>query len=321
MAALLEGYETRLAAVAASTVSQQRINYGSRVLLPSSVLDDLSRITMVYPLQFEIITPARKRVFAAVLEFSALAGSVVLPDWMFEHLGLKGTTIVNVQSCSLPPGSLIKLRPHQKALVMFENPRHLLELRLSPYPVLTKGATIVISYLDREFRLDLVDIIDLKQNSVGGILTVRADGAPVELKVDFERPLDMPPSPPEESLNSVASPTGTNVIGASSPTGVQFKPFNFKPPSLMDSNKSGGASQTSASNSTAAPSASSSTVAHQRGVEIAAFTGAGRSLRGNDASSKDAAGVASSSTSASRPSPEELREMRLRRLGGGAKYA
>ncbi|KAL7707240.1 ubiquitin fusion degradation protein [Lotmaria passim] len=322
MAALLEGYETRLAAVAASTVNQHRINYGSRVLLPSSVLDDLCRITMVYPLQFEIITPARKRVYAAVLEFNAQAGSVVLPDWMFEHLGLKGTTIVKVQSCSLPPGSLIKLRPHQKALVMFENPRHLLELRLAQYPVLTKGATIVISYLDREFQLDITDIIDMKQSSVNGILTVRADGAPVELKVDFERPLDMPPSPPEESLQPVASPTGSNVIGASSPTGVQFQPFNFKPPSLTnDSSKAAGASQSSA----AATPADTATDGHASGRETTAFTGTGRSLRGATAPTSDAATSASAATSAARPSPEELREMRLRALGGnssgGAKRA
>ncbi|KPA81841.1 putative ubiquitin fusion degradation protein [Leptomonas pyrrhocoris] len=320
MAALLEGYETRLAAVAASTVNQQRINYGSRVLLPSSVLDDLSRITMVYPLQFEIVTPARKRVYAAVLEFNAQAGSVVLPDWMFDHLGLKCTMIVKVQSCSLPPGSLIKLRPHQKALVMFENPRHLLELRLSQYPVLTKEATIVISYLDREFRLDLVDIIDLKQNSVDGILTVRADGAPVELKVDFERPLDMPPSPPEESLHSVASPTGSNVIGAGSPTGVQFKPFHFKPPSLTDTNAPAGASQTPAGASTAVSSEQPSSSAHQDGQRSGAFTGTGRSLRGSAVSTCDATDGASSATSVVRPSPEELREMRLRALGGGAKH-
>jgi ubiquitin fusion degradation protein 1 len=322
MAALLESYETRLAAVSASSVNQQRINYGSRVLLPSSVLDDLCKITMVYPLQFKILTPSRKWVYAAVLEFNAHAGSVVLPDWMFEHLGLKGTMIVKVQSCSLPPGSLIKLRPHQKALVMFENPRHLLELRLAQYPVLTKGATIVISYLDREFRLDLTDIIDMKQSSVNGILTVRADGAPVELKVDFERPLDMPPSPPEESLHPVASPTGSNVIGASSPTGVQFKPFNFKPPSLTDSSQGnttdhGPAHTPTAATETAPARKEPTTAASSRSYEVAAFSGAGRSLRSAEAQASSAAGGAPTVTAPARPSPEQLREMRLRALGGG----
>lgn len=321
MAALLESYETRLVAVSASSAHQERINYGSRVLLPSSVLDDLCKITMVYPLQFEIITPTRKRVYAAVLEFNAQAGSVVLPDWMFQHLGLKGTMIVKVQSCSLPPGSLIKLQPHQKALVMFGNPRQLLERQLSQYPVLTKGATIVISYLDREFQLNLTDIIDMKQNTVNGILTVRADGAPVELKVDFERPLDMPPSPPEESLSAVASPTGTNVIGASSPTGVQFKPFNFKPPSLTDG--SGGSTGDGLQGPPATPSATAAasgeapTASQAPGQEPAAFTGTGRSLRASGNPTGDASAGAVEAA-APRPTPEQLREMRLRALGGGA---
>ncbi|KAK7202283.1 ubiquitin fusion degradation protein [Novymonas esmeraldas] len=308
MAALPQSYETRLVAVSASAVGQQRINYGSRVLLPSSVLDDLCRITMVYPLQFEIITPGRKRVYAAVLEFNAQAGSVVLPDWMFQHLGLRGTMVVKVQSYSLPPGSLVKLRPHQKALVMFENPRHLLEIRLAQYPVLTKGTTIVINYVEREFHLDLVDIIDMKQESVSGILTVRADGAPVELKVDFERPLDMPPSPPETPLaagaaatGAAASSAGTNVIGASSPAGVQFQPFNFRPPSLTDG--------------TVSPGEAASSATTQGEPEQPAFTGAGRSLRGPPATDGQS-GSASGATTAVRLSPEEVRAMRLKALGG-----
>ncbi|KAG5464501.1 hypothetical protein LSCM1_00691 [Leishmania martiniquensis] len=324
MTALPQSYETRLVAVSATSVNQQRINYGSRVLLPSSVLDDLCRITMVYPLQFEIITPSKKRVYAAVLEFNAQAGSVVLPDWMFQHLGLAGRMVVKVQSCSLPPGSLVKLRPHQKALVMFENPRHLLELRLAQYPVLTKGTTIVISYVDREFQLDLVEIIDMKQKSVNGILTVRADGAPVELKVDFERPLDMPPSPPETPASVAASPTGANVIGASSPTGVQFQPFNFRPPSLTDGPKEAAGAPPQQlqpgqpfSSSSGLQAGNVATEPEQR-----AFTGAGRTLRG-DLLSESQSSKASASTAAAvppaRPSPEELRAMRLKALGGGGR--
>ncbi|CAG9584211.1 putative ubiquitin fusion degradation protein [Leishmania major strain Friedlin] len=324
MAALPQPYETRLVAVSASSINQQRINYGSRVLLPSSVLDDLCRITMVYPLQFEIITPAKKRVYAAVLEFNAQAGSVVLPDWMFQHLGLCGTMVVKVQSCSLPPGSLVKLRPHQKALVMFENPRHLLELRLAQYPVLTKGTTIVISYVDREFQLDLVDIIDMKQEFVNGILTVRADGAPVELKVDFERPLDMPPSPPETPISAVASPTGANVIGASSPTGVQFQPFNFRPPSLTDGPKvAAGAPPLKhlpgqSSSSSSGPKGSNSAAEPEQPT----FAGTGRTLSGvlpSENQTNEASASAPAVPLAARPSAEELRAIRLKALGGGGR--
>ncbi|KAG5489081.1 hypothetical protein JIQ42_00703 [Leishmania sp. Namibia] len=279
---------------------------------------------MVYPLQFEIITPSKKRVYAAVLEFNAEAGSVVLPDWMFQHLGLSGTMVVKVQSCSLPPGSLVKLRPHQKALVMFENPRHLLELRLAQYPVLTKGTTIVISYVDREFQLDLVEIIDMKQEFVNGILTVRADGAPVELKVDFERPLDMPPSPPETPASKAASPTGANVIGASSPTGVQFQPFNFRPPSLTDDPKEAAGApplqhepgQSFFSSSVPQSGSFASESEHR------AFTGTGRTLRGDllsESQSNEASANAAAAVPAARPSPEELRAMRLKALGGGGR--
>ncbi|KAI5691703.1 Ubiquitin fusion degradation protein UFD1 [Leishmania braziliensis] len=321
MAALPQSYETRLVAVSASSVNQQRINYGSRVLLPSSVLDDLCRMTMVYPLQFEIITPSKKRVYAAVLEFNAQAGSVVLPDWMFQHLGLRGTMVVKVQSCSLPPGSLVKLRPHQKALVMFENPRNLLELRLAQYPVLTKGTTIVISYVDREFQLDLVEIIDMKQQLVNGILTVRADGAPVMLKVDFERPLDMPPSPLETPISAAASPTGANVIGASTPTGVQFQPFNFRPPSLTDGPKvPPGAQplnhQRGQSYSSFTGAKGSSSTAEQ---EHPAFTGSGRTVRGvllSENQSNEVSARLPAAPPIAHPSPEELREMRLKALGG-----
>lgn len=44
----------------------------------------------------------------------------------------------------------------------------------------------------------------------------------------------MPPSPDTKELLSpiVNSPTSNNVIGSSADSGVQFKPFVFKPPSI-----------------------------------------------------------------------------------------
>lgn len=84
---------------------------------------------MVYPLQFRISAFFRGKlyvVYAAVLEFNAEIGVIVLPDWMFSHLNLREGCVVNIATCSLNGGSLVKLRPHKKAFVMLTDPRHVL---------------------------------------------------------------------------------------------------------------------------------------------------------------------------------------------------
>lgn len=291
-------YSKQLVAVNASSVRETRINEGGRVLLPQSVLTDLSRVHVAYPLQFKILSINRKYVFASVLEFTSTEGTVVLPDWMYDHLQLKPRTTVRLTSCTLPEGSLIKLQPHKKDFVSLTDPRLVLEQHLSSYPVLFAGSTIVIRYAGREFLLDVTEILDKQNKPVEAIVTIRAQAATVELKVEFQRPLDMPPSPTNEDLGGPSAPQGGNVIGSSG--GVQFKPFEYKPPTLSDP-KDG---ETKA---TETPKATAPT---EEGFH--AFSGTGKSLGGSGSASSTPAGAVPLTAEQQR----ELREKRLKALAG-----
>ncbi|RNF16003.1 ubiquitin fusion degradation protein [Trypanosoma conorhini] len=205
----------------------ETVDGGGRVLLPSSCLAEISTMNVAYPLQFRI--RSRSGVcYAGVLEFNADNGVVIMPLWMFSALLLQPGDTVTLETCVLPSGKLVKLRPQQSSFIQLSDPRQVLEMHLSQYPALTRGTSIVLRYLDREFIIDVTDIRDEADCSVEAISTVRADAQATEIKVEFERPLDMPLTPPEREL---PVPEGSNVIGSAE--GVDFAPFVLEPPKIV----------------------------------------------------------------------------------------
>ena len=220
---------------AAFAENPQRVNYGGRVLLPMDCLSEMAQLNLVYPLQFQINTFNGRKAWVGVLEFEAEGGQIIMPDWLFQQLGLNPGDAVRVQTVVLPQGGLVKLRPQSRRFIELHNPKQLLEKHFTQYPVLYKGSTIVLRYLEQDFLLDIMDVQDVSGKSVDAISTVNARATYTELKVDFDRPLDMPPSP-VQAAPPAAFPTGAaNVIGGQA--GVQFTPLQFKAPSLIDEPK------------------------------------------------------------------------------------
>lgn len=310
----IDDYSTRLVAVSATSVGETRLNTGGRVLLPPTCLQEISHLSMVYPLQFRITAINQRRTYAAVLEFNAEMGTIVLPDWMYDQLQLRGGAPVKVETCCLEAGRLVKLQPHNKAFVMLQDPRLLLEQHLTNYPILSQGSIIVIHHAKRDFRIDVVEILDAHDRPAEAVLTARADAQATELKVEFERPLDMPPSPTNTAVTptSAASPSGSNVIGSPSGHGVQFSTLIYKPPTLTTPTTSApegvpptqlqgdaGTAESGADNGSAATS-------------FVPFAGAGRRLSEHPPVQAVEAGKAQSLEALQR----ELREKRLKAFGG-----
>eukprot|EP00796_Vickermania_ingenoplastis_P006642 gene6642-4761_t len=228
----IDVYTTVLAAMSATTVREEKLNGGGRVLLPTVCLDDISRLSMVYPLQFMITSKKHKKcVYAGVLEFTAERGTVVMPDWMVEHLGIKDKTIVSLKTCSLSGANIIKLQPHTQEFLALTDPRTVLEQHLANYTALTKGAAIVIRHAKRDFRISITELLDSQQRPVDAVLSARADTMATEVKVEFERPRDMPPD--DEDASPLSAPSTD--ASTSSPTGIAFSPAPFKPPTIGSS--------------------------------------------------------------------------------------
>lgn len=276
MGGFIDLYSTTLAVVRGSTQFSpgDRFLSGGRILLPQRCLSEISRLTMVYPLQFKIsVKPSphraetlEKHVYAAVLEFTAERGIVVLPDWMADHLGLppasfssaSRTTFVELQTCNLGGANRIKLQPHSSKFISLSDPREILERQLCNYPVLTAGTSIIVRHAMTDFFIRIISLLDHRGEEVEAVLSARADLKATEVKVEFEPPMDALENEEEEveevlwapraarcdisrgsipcitnisSSGAGSSPGEKNVAGSSSSISFTY-PANFQPPSI-----------------------------------------------------------------------------------------
>jgi ubiquitin fusion degradation protein 1 len=59
------------------------LNYGSKIFLPPSALDKVSRLHVQWPIMLELINGATgKHTHAGVLEFVAEEGRAYIPQWV-----------------------------------------------------------------------------------------------------------------------------------------------------------------------------------------------------------------------------------------------
>jgi ubiquitin fusion degradation protein 1 len=62
---------------------REHLNYGGKILMPTSALDKLTRLHITYPMLFELHNGQTQcTTHAGVLEFVAEEGKVYLPNWV-----------------------------------------------------------------------------------------------------------------------------------------------------------------------------------------------------------------------------------------------
>ncbi|KAL0491348.1 ubiquitin fusion degradation protein [Acrasis kona] len=169
---------------------KSHIDNGGKIILPTSALDEIARLNIVYPMLFKITNNKHStHTHCGVLEFSAEEGRVYIPFWMQEHLRLNPGQMVTVTSATLPKGTFVKLRPQQKAFIEVSDPKAVLEQKLRNFSCLTKGDTIMINYNSQNYLIDITEVAT-PSGQCSAVSIVETD-----VSVEFERPLDMPPSP------------------------------------------------------------------------------------------------------------------------------
>lgn len=216
--ARIDHFEHRYRVFTGAFCSKSGLDDGGKVILPASALDELVRLNIVYPMLFKIENKLQgTSTHCGVLEFIAEEGRVYIPFWMQEHLQLSPGQFVTITNTSLPKGSFCKIRPQQKAFIDLTDPRAVLEKRLRDFSCLTKGDTIMINYNNTNFGIDILEVASAK-GACEAISIVEAD-----VRVEFERPLDMPPSPlfkapsPEQMFNQEVIPRGVPATGPATP--------------------------------------------------------------------------------------------------------
>jgi len=99
-----------------------------KIMLPPSALRQLSQLEIAYPMLFEITNHTNgRKLHCGVLEFIANEGSVLMPHWMMQNLGVEHGDLVKVESATLPKGTYVKLRPQTKSFIEIANPKAVLE--------------------------------------------------------------------------------------------------------------------------------------------------------------------------------------------------
>ena len=129
--------------------NRDKLEAGDKIVLPASALEELSRMHVQFPIMFEIAHDSEilpKKSHCSVMEFTAPEGSVYLPMWMIDNLGLdpQGDSVVELTTVNLPKGQFVQFQAHETKFAMLSNPRVVLEKSLRSYSCLTVGDTIQV---------------------------------------------------------------------------------------------------------------------------------------------------------------------------------
>jgi len=193
-----------LPVAAADKSDTSKLEAGGKILLPPSALHKLSQLEIAYPMLFELTNPVNgRKLHCGVHEFIANEGSVLMPSWMMENLGVRYSELVKVRSATLPKGQYVKLRPQSKTFLDIANPKAVLENTLRSFSALTKGETIRITYNRKIYDIDVVDV---KPRDHGAISIIDADvNVDFDAPADYEEPVYRPAPPVLRTFRSMES--------------------------------------------------------------------------------------------------------------------
>ncbi|KAJ9448794.1 Ubiquitin fusion degradation protein 1-like protein [Diplonema papillatum] len=239
---------------------RENVDRGGKIILPHSCMEQLARMEITYPMMFEVSNPSTgKKSHCGVLEFTAHEGHVICPYWLMKHLNVGEGQEISVSDTTLPRGTFIRIQPQQQEFIALSNPKAVLESRLNNFSCLTKGDTILINYTDRNYPINILEC-KVGDKEVNAISIVETD-----VKVDFARPLDMPPSPERK-------PAPAPAASSSASGGLTFGN------SLLDRQRDADGGKAAPAGAAAAAPATDSSGGAAGGVKP--FAGAGRTLGG-----------------------------------------
>jgi len=152
-------FEERYQCYPVSFREKEHLEDGDKILLPASALDTLARLSVEYPMLFEISNPSEgKKTHCGVCEFTAPEGRCFIPFWMMQNLLLEPGSYVNVINVSLPKATFVKIQPQSVDFLDITNHRAVLERQLRNFSCVTKGDHLCIPHNDRKYYLEIKEV-------------------------------------------------------------------------------------------------------------------------------------------------------------------
>ncbi|KIH94976.1 ubiquitin fusion degradation protein 1 [Sporothrix brasiliensis 5110] len=189
------------------------LNYGSKILLPPSALDKVSRLHVQWPLLMEMVNAEKgKHSHCGVLEFVAEEGRAYIPQWMMQTLQLDVGDMIQIKTTSLELARMVKLQPQSPAFLDISDPKAVLERAFRNFATLTKGD--IFSF---EYNSDVYDVAVLEvkpETDKMGVSMIETD-----VSVDFAPPVGYV-EPDRSALAAAAKNSGTSTPRSVAGTGL-----------------------------------------------------------------------------------------------------
>jgi len=133
---------------------------GDKIILPPSAFDTLARLSVDYPMLFQLSGNDGKTTHSGVLEFSAEEGCVYAPEWILrDNLRVADGGLITVTNISLPKAEFCLLQPQSAAFVYeLSNAKAVLEHELRGFSCVTAGDTIPISYNNKVYSILIQEV-------------------------------------------------------------------------------------------------------------------------------------------------------------------
>ncbi|KUI59901.1 Ubiquitin fusion degradation protein 1 [Cytospora mali] len=166
------------------------LNYGSKILLPPSALDKVSKLHVQWPLLMELINGEKgSHSHAGVLEF------------MMQTLLLDVGDMIQIRTTSLELATLVKLQPQSVNFLDISDPKAVLERAFRNFASLTKGDVFNFEYNDTVYDVAVLDV--KPETEKMGVCMIETD-----VSVEFAPPVGyVEPSKPVRSGTSTPRST------------------------------------------------------------------------------------------------------------------
>ncbi|KAK0626159.1 ubiquitin fusion degradation protein UFD1-domain-containing protein [Immersiella caudata] len=187
------------------------LNYGSKIFLPPSALDKVSRLHVQWPIMLELTNGEKgKHTHAGVLEFVAEEGRAYIPQWMMQTLQLDVGDMIQVKTTSLELAKLVKLQPQSTSFLDISDPRAVLEKAFRGFAALTKGDVFNFEYNDEVYEMAVLEV--KPETDKMGVSMIETD-----VSVDFAPPVGY--VEPERQPRGSGTSTPRSARGVGLPAG------------------------------------------------------------------------------------------------------
>lgn len=220
-----------------SFIDRPDLELGDKIVLPPSALDTLTRLNITFPMLFKLTSREGRSTHCGVQEFVAEEGHANLPYWLMQNLLVAEGAMITISNVNLPKGTFVKFQPQSSDFLKISNPKAVLEATLRTFTCLTTGDTIAITYNDKAYYIDVLQVAP--GNAISIIET--------DVNVEFEAPADYvepTPNPPAASKASSANASKKQIFDSNSDLSARIKErlekFKKRLPTGEDSDSSSG---------------------------------------------------------------------------------